>query len=188
VLEIQLGFPAAYSVAEVPELPAAGGVREFAPTARIVDGGVLFEVVATHGVWTGLAANAAERIAIALSGIYSTPSPTTVCVVARGDAYLIDVEQPEHWSVLEDAPVVAVRSAVDDGLLVLATPRRILALGPGGIAWKTPRLAIDGVEIGTPVDGHLRGIADPRDEAVEFVVNLRTGQHRGGYSFSASEL
>ncbi|EHN12316.1 hypothetical protein PAI11_07780 [Patulibacter medicamentivorans] len=51
------------------------------------------------------------------------------------------------------------------------------------MAWRTPRLAIDGIELAAPTDGELRGIADPRDDAEEFVVDLRTGRHEGGFSF-----
>ncbi|WP_138974088.1 hypothetical protein [Patulibacter medicamentivorans] len=180
---IELAFAAGYDVQALDELPAAGGAHEFARDGRVVDGGVLIEVFAEHGAWAGLVANAPESVAAAHTAIYSTPSPNMVCVVARGDAYFIDVDAPERWWVLEDSPVVAVRSATAEGLLVLATPRRVVAVGRDGVAWRTPRLAIDGIELAAPTDGELRGIADPRDDAEEFVVDLRTGRHEGGFSF-----
>jgi hypothetical protein len=182
-MTVELAFPAAYEVRVLEELPAAGGAREFARGGRVVDGGVLIEVVADQGKWTGLVANAPASVAAAQTGVYSTPSPSVVCVVARGEAYFIEVHKPERWWALEESPVVAVRSATADGLLVLANPRRVMAVGQNGMAWRTPRLAIDGIELGEPADGVLPGVSDPRDYAEEFVVDLRTGRHEGGFSF-----
>lgn len=180
---IELLFPAGYNVRVLDELPGAGGVYEFARDGRIVDGGVIIEVVTERGAWAGTVANAPHSVTAARTAIVSTPSPSVLCVVARGDAYFVAVERPERWWLLEDAPVVAICGAVADGLLVLATPRRVVAVGRDGVAWRTSRLAIDGIELGTPVGGEVRGIADPRDDAEEFVVDLRTGRHVGGFEF-----
>lgn len=182
-MKIESVFPASYHVAELSELPATGGVHEFARDGRVIAGGALVEVFADRSTWAGLVANAPESVAAAHTGVYSTPAPSVVCVVARGDAYLIDVDAPERWWVLEDAPVVAVRSAPADRLLVLATPRRVVAVGVDGVVWRTPRLAIDGIQLGEPADGRLPGVADPRDDAEEFVIDLRDGRHDGGFSF-----
>lgn len=85
--------------------------------------------------------------------------------------------------MLEDAPIVAVRSAVNDGLLVLATSRRVVGVGADGVVWRTPRLAIDGIGLEQPSGGGLPGVADQRGEDQEFVIDLRSGQHRGGSPF-----
>lgn len=130
-------------------------------------------------------ASAPESLPTAEFGIYATPSPYVVAVIARGDAYFINVRAPERWWTLEDSPIVAVRSAADSGLLVLATPWRVLAVGTDGVAWRTPRLSIDGISLGEPADDVLHGNADPQDEAVDFVIDLRTGHHRGGFVFPA---
>jgi len=181
---IELPFPAAYGVEVADEAPARGPVREFARDGRVVDGGVLIEVLAEPEGWAGLVANAPESVSAAHTGIYSTPSPHVVCVVARGDAYFIDVGDPGQWWALDDSPVVAVRAATDESLLIFATPRRVVAIGPdGGVAWRTPRLAVDGIQLGEVVAGKLTGVADPRDDAEKFVIDLRTGRHEGGLSF-----
>ena len=182
---VELAFCAAYGVRLLEELPGAGGADYvFARDGRVVDGGVLVEVTGARGTWSGLVANAAESVSGAHSGVYSTPSPSTLCVVARGDAYFIDVDAPDRWWALEDSPLVAVRCAVAEKLLVFATPWRLIALGDSGVPWRTSRIAIDGIALGRPVGGELAGVADPGDdEAREFVVELRTGHHRGGFPF-----
>ena len=75
------------------------------------------------------------------------------------------LDPPGSWCALEDSPVVAVRSAPGDGLLLLATPRRVVAVGDDGPVWRTPRLAIEGLHLGEQADGKLPGIADPCDDA-----------------------
>ena len=185
-IAIERAFPAEYEVRLLAEGPAEPGPRwEFSRAGRGVHGGVLVEVVVEgRSEWIGLVANAPESVAAAHSGIYSTPSEGTLCVVARGDAYFIETAAPDQWWVLEDAPVVGVRSALAEELLVLATPWRVAAVGPDGLAWRTPRLAIDGIALAEVADGHLSGVADPEDdESREFVIDLRTGRHQGGFHF-----
>ena len=144
----------------------------------------MIEVAGAVEPWSGLVAKAPESVSSATTGVYSTPSPSLLCVVARGDAYFIDALEPARWWVLEDSPVVAVRCAKAEALLVLATPWRLIAVGERGVAWRTSRIAIDGIALGQPRDGQLTGVADPDDhESQEFVVELRTGHHTGGFPF-----
>jgi hypothetical protein len=184
-ITIDLTFPADYEVRLLEELPASSAVLEIARSGRVADGGVLIEVFPTTGeAWSALVANGPTSVSAAHTGVYSTPVTDELCVVAHGDAYVINVAEPERWRALEDAPVIAVRCAPSDGLLVLATPWRVVGLGSSGVAWRTSRIAIDGIELGKISDGHLRGVADPDDdESREFVIELRTGYHRGGFPF-----
>lgn len=184
-IEVQFGFPVGYDVQIVDELAGRGAVREFARDGRVVDGGVLFEVTPEAGEqWMGLVAYAPESVSAARSGIYATPVRTQLCVVARGDAHFIDAEDPEQWWVLDDGPVVAVRSAPAEGLLVFATPWKVIGVGADGVAWRTSRIAIEGISLGEVTDGELRGVADADDgESQDFVIELRTGHHRGGFPF-----
>lgn len=184
-ITVELKFPVVYGVELLTDMPACGGTDHvFARDGRIVDGGVLVEVVTSSGQWTGLVGNAPDSVTAAHSGVYSTSAASTVCIVARGDVYFIDVETPDRWWVLEDSPVIAVRSAVNAGLLVLATPWRVIAADATGVKWRTPRLAIDGLRLDDPTAGEVAGLADPDDdESRDFVIDLITGQHRGGFPF-----
>jgi hypothetical protein len=184
-ITVELTFPVVYGVELLAELPARDGTDHvFARAGRIADGGVLVDVVANDGEWTGLVGNAPDSVTAAHSGVYSTPAPSMVCVVARGDAYFIDVEAPQQWWVLDESPVIAVRPAVSAGLLVFATPWRVVAADATGVRWRTPRLAINGMRLDEPVEGEIAGLADPDDdESRDFVVDLITGRHRGGFPF-----
>jgi len=123
-----------------------------------------------------------ESVRQALTGVYPTPSPSTLCAVVGGDAVLIDVEHPGRHEWLETGgAVVAVRPVVAEGLLLLATPWSITALDSSGQLWQTQRLAIDGLRMDEVSDGLLAGVADPDDmEPRDFAVDLRSGRHEGG--------
>jgi hypothetical protein len=184
-VKVEVAFPAAYDVQVAEELPGRDAVHEFARDGRARDGGVLIEVIPERGEpWVGLVANAPRSVSAAHSGIYSTPVRRQLCVVARGDAYFIDADDPKQWWALDESPVVAARSAPADAMLVLATPWKAIGVGSGGVAWRTSRIAIEGIALGEVTDGHLVGIADPEgDESQEFAIELRTGHHRGGFPF-----
>jgi hypothetical protein len=184
-IAVELALPADYGLRLLDELPGSGGADHvFSRDGRTIDGGVLIEVFGAGAGWTGLVANAPESVSAAHSGVYSTPSPVVLCVVARGEAYFIDVNAPDGWWALEDAPVVVVRCAVAENLLVLATPWRVIAVSDSGVVWRTSRVAIDGISLGEPAGGELVGVADPDDdEARDFAVELRSGYHRGCFPF-----
>ncbi|MGH2708856.1 MAG: hypothetical protein ACRDJK_11250, partial [Actinomycetota bacterium] len=101
------------------------------------------------------------------------------------DASLVDVDTPERFEILDTAgPVVAVRPVVSDGLLLLASPWAVTALGEDGVRWQTGRLAIERIRLDEIEGGRLAGVADPDDdEPRDFVVDLQTGRHEGGALF-----
>ncbi len=70
----------------------------------------------------------------------------------------------------------------EQDLLVFASFHSLLAWGREGKAWQTGRLSWDGVRI-TAVRGETLvglGWEMSTDRELEFEVNLKTGEHRGG--------
>lgn len=132
--------------------------------------------------WVGIARAGVRSLRGALSGAFSTPNPSRICVVARGDAYLIDVVAPERYQTIDTAgPVLEVRALIKQNLLLLVTPWTITAVGEHGVCWRTRRLAIEGVRLDEADGNWLAGVADPdSDESRDFAVDLTTGRHEGG--------
>ena len=184
-------FSADFDVSLLDEAPSGSSLQHlFARTGRIIDGGVMVRVSPRKGdPWNGIAAYGAVSVASAFTGVFTTPSARTLCLVARGDAYLVDVYSPEEWSAIEDSPVIAVRSAPDDAVLVLATPWRVVGVGANGVAWRTGRLAIDGLQLNDAAhEGSLTGVADPGGvEPRPFEIDLTTGRHTGGFAFPSDQ-
>ncbi len=116
------------------------------------------------------------------TGVWACPDPEWICVVAGGYAYLIHTADPARWQQLEYRPVTEVKPIVEHELLVFAGFHSLLAWGRTGKMWQTGRLTWDGVRI-TEVRGDtLYGLGweMKSDRELEFEVDLRTGEHRGG--------
>ena len=120
------------------------------------------------------------------TGVWSCPDPAMLCAVAGGYAYLIDTRSPERWEQVGYRPVTEVRPLPEVGLLVFASFHSIEAWGAEGRRWQTGRLSWEGVRLGASTADELRGWGwEMRtDTELEFVVNLRTGEHQGGPSFT----
>jgi hypothetical protein len=82
-----------------------------------------------------------------LTGVFGCPGRDDLCLVADGDAYLIDVTQPEAGAVIAQNMVWQVETVPDPNLLLLVCPWDIAAIGSDGVAWRTGRLAVDELRI-----------------------------------------
>ncbi len=103
-------------------------------------------------------------------------------IAAGGYAYLIDTREPARWEQVEYRPVTEIRALAEQDLLLFSSFHSLLAWGREGKAWQTGRLSWDGVRITEVRGATLFGLGwEMRtDRELEFEVNLKTGEHRGG--------
>jgi len=116
------------------------------------------------------------------TGVWACPHPAWICAVAGGYAYLIDSREPARWEQVVYRPVTGISALAEQDLLIFAGFHSLLAWGRDGRAWQTGRLSWDGVRI-TAVRGETLiglGWEMSTDRELEFEVNLKTGEHRGG--------
>ncbi len=116
------------------------------------------------------------------TGVFACPNPDQICAVAGGYAYVSDVRDPGRCTLVSLKPVVAVYAAVEAGLLLFVGFHSLVGWGAAGQVWRTGRLSWEGVRV-TSVDANeVRGLGWDLhgDVEVEFVVDLKTGQHTGG--------
>ncbi len=172
-------FPANY-IARVVELPPTGGVeKEF--VAKNADGRALtVRIEPANGLaWTASFASPIPGVR-ALSGMFATPSPESLCVVERGTAFAGDVRTGVGFDTpLDISPVVEVTPLVSVGLLLLQSPWEIAGLDSRGTRWISRRIAVDGFRVLGLRDGQIVGVADTQIEARSFSVNARTGEVSG---------
>jgi hypothetical protein len=118
------------------------------------------------------------RDSAAPTGLWSTPKPEEICAVAGGYAYLIDTTAPERFTMLPYRPVLEVRAAVQENLLLFGGHHAILAWGAGGQAWEPARLSDEGVTIAGIDGGLLRGTGweMKSDREKPFTLDLRSGR------------
>jgi hypothetical protein len=112
------------------------------------------------------------------TGVWSTPHPDELCAVSGGYAYLIDTTAPERFTMLPYRPVLEVRTALAESLLLFVSNRSILAWGGNGQAWESERLSDEGLTIVSIENGILRGTGWHMftDKEVPFALDLRTGK------------
>ena len=118
------------------------------------------------------------------TGLWSTPKPEELCALSGGYAYIIDTTAPERFTMIPYRPVLEVRPAVSEGLLLFVGHRSILAWGQAGQAWESEKLSDEGVTIAGLESGILRGFgwSMRTDKETPFALDLRTGlaAHRPG--------
>jgi len=112
------------------------------------------------------------------TGLWSTPRPEEVCAVAGGYAYLIDTAAPGHFTMIEYRPVMKIVPVMEEGLLLFAGNRSILAWGREGQAWESEKLSDEGVAILDIARGVLRGAGweMKTDKESQFALDMRTGK------------
>ena len=112
------------------------------------------------------------------TGLWSTPKPEEICAVSGGYAYLIETAAPDRFTMIHYRPVLEMRAAVKENLLLFAGHHAILAWGPDGLAWESAKLSDEGVTM-AGIDGGLLGgtgwqMTSDREEP--FLLDLRTGK------------
>jgi hypothetical protein len=123
------------------------------------------------------------------TGVWACPDPAWICVAAGGYVYLIDTREPARWHQVEYRPVTEIRAIAEHDLLIFSGFHSLLAWSREGKAWQTGRLSWDGVRV-TAVRGETLiglGWEMSTDRELEFEVNLKTGEHRGGGYSSAED-
>jgi hypothetical protein len=144
--------------------------------------GTYVRVVPQHGpAWSGFFALGFDSEQV-VSAICACPDPDSVCVVAGGYAYVVNVTGPKRWFQVEQRPVVDLRVVPAAELILFAGFTSITAVGNTGIAWQTERLSWEGVRITSVDEVKLHGFGWDvlSDKEVAFEVDLESGKHQGG--------
>ena len=94
--------------------------------------------------WVGMFASGG------LGGVRATtacPSPTELCLIADGLAYVVDVNRSDRGALVACDQVTQVVAMSDPPLLLFARFSNVVALGSQGVAWKSDRLFVDDIAI-----------------------------------------
>ena len=112
------------------------------------------------------------------TGLWSCPNPDELCAISGGYAYVISTNNPEHFTMISYRPVLDVRPAVEQNLLLFVGHYSILAWGPDGQAWQSDKLSSEGLtleEVSGPVL-HGLGWDLMTDKEIPFALDLKTGR------------
>jgi hypothetical protein len=108
--------------------------------------------------------------------VFAGPAPDQLCAVVDGRAYLVRVTRPEAGTIIAHDQVRQVAPVTGAPLLLLLNDTDIVAIGPEGVAWRSPRLAVDSLQV---VRADTEGIQCtaglPSDFETPIVVDPVTG-------------
>lgn len=176
-----LGFVAHYRARILPGLPGEGhGSLQFArPGQSIHREGLVVRVDGKDGgAWVGNFQRGPEG----LDGVFPTPSPSVVCVVAGGQGYLVPVDNPTEYVVVDAMPIKEVRAIAAKGILIFVDYVRLVGYGPSGCLWRTRRLSWDGIRLTDVTPERIAGFGRDASQGTEvpFSVDVDTGRSEGG--------
>ncbi len=179
--EPHLTFPHRYHCA-VPESISGGPSRRLYYPGAVLEGGhdgLIVEVTPDEGTaWTGIFA-LGDLALNGLSGVYSCPDPGRICIVSRGDGYLVAAEAPEQHERIPLDPILQVVPLKSPRLLLIASPWEVHAYGVDGFAWGSGRLAIDGLTLTEVSSEAIAVIIRDFDSDIAVTLSPETGQWTG---------
>jgi hypothetical protein len=115
------------------------------------------------------------------SEAHACPDPAQLCVVVGGLAYLVDVESPGADATPLLNPVTQIVAVDNPALLIRVTFPELMALGTKGIAWRTDRIALDGLRVHSVLGDELRCTADnPEGGRDPLVMDATSGRQTSG--------
>jgi len=172
-------FEKKYSWEILPGLPANADIQNYPSSQRLLSEGLVIKFIPNNcNPWIGNFNGPGEEY---LSGIFTTPHVDTVCVVAYGEGFIINVNKPEQYTFVPILPIVKVYPLEIRKILVFVSFTDIAAFGAQGVVWKA-RVACDGIEITEISKNIITGVAwdSTINSYVPFNIKLETGSVTGG--------
>lgn len=182
-IDIDLTFPANYECELFPELPSGDVEHYFYPNGATSGGkdGILIKVFSSgDNKWFGTFSG--ETISQrALNKVLTWADPNKICIVSSGTGFIIDVNNPKNFEIIDLIPILQVISSRERGMIIFASYTNLIAYSKNGFLWKTDRISWDGLTITGLNESHLEGIyRDMRsDTDSNFRVNLSNGEVEG---------
>lgn len=190
---VDLSFPHTWQAEILPARPAILPSRRFVYPREVeeIERGALEVLIRPDGAMKNVAGDVGAlstepflatcalgfRDPAAPTGLWSCPSEKEICAVSGGYAYVIDTSAPERFTMIEYRPVLEIRPAPSDDLMLFVSHRAILAWGSEGQAWQSQKLSDEGVTIASIENGMLRGLGwnMMTDKETPFALDLRDG-------------
>jgi hypothetical protein len=185
-MEFEQPFPADYQCEILEELPNRASRRYYFPGGTEVGGrgGLMVSVQPHDGEeWLGIFA-VGDLSRRGANAMLSMPHPHQLCVVSRGQGYIVEVTSAREIEVISMEPILGVVPAPASGLLLMHDFSRVRAYGRNGRAWSTPAISWDGIQLLEVTARAVHGTAwdSPNNKHVSFVIDLATGAQQGGAS------
>lgn len=182
-------FPHTYTIRELQEMPDDLSMRRYQyPGGIIIDGynyhGDKLEIQPENDYpWIGVF----DLGGWGKSGIYTTPNPSTFCVVIDGAGCFVNADDPADWEEVDAFPIWDVRTVPSHNLLLFTDYTDLIAYGEQGMKWQTDHLVSDELKITDITTTVIKGACfDPIHDTGTFIVDLETGTRLDVVDMAAS--
>lgn len=110
------------------------------------------------------------------SGVLLWPGADQICVVARGNAFVVRTDNPDDFYELPVVPIIDARSVDLPRMVIFATFWDISSFGEKGKLWSTQNLAMDGLQITKITNESIFGVSNNDDNDQPWEIDLQTGK------------
>jgi hypothetical protein len=135
-------FPSSYDVSVNPDLKP--DCIEFDSPYGDTSSSLLISFSTELGSWMGLFSGGYRGMFA--RAVWSCPNPDAALVVSSGTAYLVDVQKRVEIGTIQLAPIVWVRSHIEQRVLILAGFKDICCIGSDGVRWMLNNVAVDEIK------------------------------------------
>ncbi|MCK9195225.1 MAG: hypothetical protein M0P19_15275 [Nevskia sp.] len=185
MIKFYKNFECDYSIDVLSEIPS--GVRAFCFPGAVEGGyveGVTVSIIPradSNQSWIGTFANG-QLSPRAVSYVGACPDPEQLCVIAKGDGYIVNVVRPAEYVEVPIMPIMGVTISQEHELLLMHSFDRVIAWGKSGLSWKTQPISFDGVRfLGINGDILRVEVLDvPAKRTVIASIDLKSGSTEGG--------
>lgn len=135
--------------------------------------------------WFGVFPSGRDRRPDA-TGLHVWPSKRKLFVVASGSGFMVDINNPDSWNPSPLSPITDFHSEGIDGLFAISDNLRVAAFAEGRLLWKSAQISWNGVRNLQVAEASITGEAwdDLWGAWVSFIIDVETGKHQGGATFS----
>jgi hypothetical protein len=115
-----------------------------------------------------------------VSDVFASPAPAQLCVVVDGLAYVVNVHDPGSGALVAHDQVWQVETIEAPPRLLLVRFIDMVALGEEGVAWRTPRIAVDDLRVVQAGSAGIECTCDNLGGTETITLDPRTGVQVAG--------
>ncbi len=188
-IDSQFDFLVNFEVVPLERVDRSGGKDAYGfpdavlldPQQELADRPILEVRPGRGDPWVGVFYGAGYGVPPAVSGrLIGWPDEWSICVVYAGGAVVVRADDPTNTYEINASPVTGALVIAEREMVVFSDFTNLVAYGPGGLLWQSPRLALDEVRV-QAVDGdvlRVEGFFGSR-KLDEFAVDIATGEPSG---------
>jgi hypothetical protein len=110
-----------------------------------------------------------------ITGVFALPSSSQICVINDGLVFSVSAERPRSGAQVLFDQVTQFSRVEDAPLVLLCNFSEVIAIGSGGISWRSSRLVLDDLKIESANSRVIKCSGFLLSGPIEFELDPQTG-------------